>query len=252
MTQKDKAIAFGSLHRKGAPLVLYNIWDAGGAKALADAGAEAVATGSWSVAAAQGFPDGEAIPLDFLLRIVERIVQTVDIPVSVDFEGGYATDPADLAENVRQLIRTGAIGINFEDRIVRGEGLHPIEVQAGRIRAIREVAHQADVPLFINARTDLFLKADPAAHDGCLTEALQREKAYAEAGADGFFVPGLTDPGLVRAVVSAARLPVNVMMMGALDRIAVAADLGAARASCGPGPYRSAMADLAARYRALT
>ncbi|MCY1128175.1 isocitrate lyase/phosphoenolpyruvate mutase family protein [Frigidibacter sp. RF13] len=252
MSQKDKAMRFRSLHRKGAPLVLYNIWDAGSAKALADAGATALATGSWSVAAAQGFADGEAIPLDFLLRIVERIVQAVDIPVSVDFEGGYATDPADLAENVRQLIQTGAIGINFEDRVVRGEGLHPIEVQAGRIRAIREAARQADVPLFINARTDLFLNADPTAHEGCLTEALQRETAYAAAGADGFFVPGLTDPGLVRAIVSAARLPVNVMMRGTLDRIAIAAELGAGRASYGPGPYRSAMADLTARYRALT
>ncbi|WP_284163968.1 isocitrate lyase/phosphoenolpyruvate mutase family protein [Frigidibacter sp. SD6-1] len=252
MSQKDKAMMFRSLHRAGAPLVLYNIWDAGGAKALADAGAPAVATGSWSVAAAHGFADGEAIPLDLLLVIVGRIVRSVDVPVSVDFEGGYASDAAGLAANVARLIRTGAVGINFEDRIVRGEGLYPVEVQAARIRAIREAAREADLPLFINARTDLFLNADPAAQEGCVAEALHRAEAYAAAGADGFFVPGLTDHGLIRAITSSVRLPVNVMMMGALGRISDAAALGVARASYGPGPYRTAMTELAARYRALT
>ncbi|MEL6128201.1 MAG: isocitrate lyase/phosphoenolpyruvate mutase family protein, partial [Pseudomonadota bacterium] len=96
MSQAEFAQTFGSLHTPGAPLVLYNIWDAGGAKALAKAGAAAVATGSWSVAAAHGYPDGEAIPLDLLLRVVERIVATVDIPVSVDMEGGFAVAPEEV------------------------------------------------------------------------------------------------------------------------------------------------------------
>ncbi|MEM9902983.1 MAG: isocitrate lyase/phosphoenolpyruvate mutase family protein, partial [Pseudomonadota bacterium] len=140
MSQAEKAARLSKLHQKGNPLVLYNIWDAGGAKALEDAGAPAVATGSWSVAAAHGYTDGEAIPLDLVLRIVERIYASIEVPMSVDFEGAYAVDPQEAAENVRKIIRAGAAGINFEDRIVNGEGLHPIAAQAERIRAIKAVA----------------------------------------------------------------------------------------------------------------
>ena len=93
MTQAEKARYFKSLHVPGAPVVLYNIWDAGSAKAIAEAGAVALATGSWSVAAAQGYGDGQAIPLDFALQIIRRIAETVDLPLSVDFEGAYAVDP---------------------------------------------------------------------------------------------------------------------------------------------------------------
>ena len=118
--QINKAEQFRALHVKGDPLVLYNIWDAGGAKALAKAGAKAVATGSWSMAAAHGFEDGEDIPLDLVVQLVERIASTVELPLTVDFEGGYAAAPEQVAENVCRIIKEGAIGINFEDRIVQG------------------------------------------------------------------------------------------------------------------------------------
>ena len=133
MTQAEKADYFKSLHVQGAPLVLYNIWDAGGAKALADVGAAALATGSWSMAAAHGFDDGEAIPLAFVLQIVERIAASVDLPLTVDFEGGYAVDPDRITENVRNVIKAGAIGINFEDQIVQGQGLYQTATQVERI-----------------------------------------------------------------------------------------------------------------------
>ncbi len=237
---------------KRDPLVLYNIWDAGGAKALADVGSPAVATGSWSMAAAHGFADGEAIPLSFVLQIVERIAASVDLPLTVDFEGGYAIDPADVAHNVTQVIKAGAVGINFEDRIVQGEGIYPIAVQVQRIKAIRAAAQAAGVPLFINARTDLFLDTDAATHRALIGDALMREAAYAAAGADGFFVPGLTDASLITRVVGAASLPVNIMMMGALTSIREVAALGVSRISYGPSPYRSAQTDLCGRYAALT
>ena len=223
MSQVDKARAFAERHRPGSPLLLYNIWDAGGAKAIAEAGAKAVATGSWSVAAAQGYPDGQAIPLDLLLRIAERIVATVDLPLTVDFEGGYAEAPEDLAANLARLIATGAVGINFEDQVVGGaqgcEGLYAPEVQCARIAALRRAAEAADLPFFVNARTDLFLKEkDRGKHGDLVSEALERAAAYAEAGASGFFVPGLVDPDLIGAVCEAAGLPVNVMMLsGAPD-----------------------------------
>src|SRR6185312_14384068 len=115
MSQIDKAVRFAELHTKGNPLVLYNVWDAGSANAVTEAGAPAVATSSWSVAEAQGYHDGEDIPLDLALQIITRIADTVDVPVSADFEGGYSDDHAMLAENVARLLDTGIVGINFED-----------------------------------------------------------------------------------------------------------------------------------------
>lgn len=248
MSQAEKANHFAALHKKNDPVVLYNIWDAGGAKTLAKAGAQAVATGSWSVAAAHGFTDGEAIPLDFVVMIVERICTTVDVPVTVDFEGGYAVDADDLAQNVRRIIGAGAIGINFEDRVVQGAGLHPVATQVERIKAIRAVAEAEGVPLFINARTDLFLGTDPETHRDRVSEAKERQVAYAAAGASGFFIPGLTDTALITEIVEAASLPVNVMMGGAFKTIEQLAGLGVSRASFGPIPFVRANSDLKNRF----
>lgn len=246
MSQFEKATRFADLHQKGNPLVLYNIWDAGGARAVQEAGAAAVATGSWSIAAAHGYEDGEVIPLDFVLRIVERICGSVDIPVTVDFEGGYATEPEAVAENVRKVIRAGSVGINFEDRIVKGDGLHPISAQAARIRAIKAVAADEGIPLVLNARTDLFLGTKPTTHEAHLAEAMEREAAYAEAGADCFFIPGLTDSVLISQVTAKAKLPVNVMMMGELKSIKDVAAAGVSRASYGPVPFFEFLANLKA------
>ncbi|QOL82006.1 isocitrate lyase/PEP mutase family protein [Pseudooceanicola spongiae] len=246
-----QAQPFRALHIKGEPLVLYNIWDAGGAKALAESGAKAVATGSWSMAAAHGFEDGEDIPLDLVVQIVERIAESSDLPVTVDFEGGYAVAPDRVAENVRRIIQAGAVGINFEDQIVQGEGLYAVEDQIERIKAVRQAANEEGVDLFINARTDLFLGTDPSTHAMRVGEAIAREAAYKNAGADGFFVPGLTDHALIQTIVDAVSLPVNVMMMGELTSIASVADLGVSRVSYGPGPYINAMSDLKDRFGAL-
>ena len=250
MSQADKARRFKALHIPGAPLVLYNIWDAGSAKTVASAGAQALATGSWSVAAAQGYGDGEALPLDFALQIITRITQSTDLPVSVDFEGGYATDATALAANVTRVIAAGAIGINFEDQIVGGTGLHPIADQVQRIKAIRQAADASGIPLFINARTDLFLKTQTN-QSALVAEALARQTAYAKAGADGFFIPGLGDEALITEICQASSLPVNVMMLGSLTSLPTAARAGAARASFGPGPYRTAQDDLKARAAQL-
>jgi 2-methylisocitrate lyase-like PEP mutase family enzyme len=137
MNQTDKAKRFSELHVKDAPLLLYNAWDAGSAKSILDAGAKAIATSSWSVAAAQGYGDGEAIPIELAEHIVGRIAATVDIPVTVDFEGGYSDeDDGELAANISRLLDLGVIGINFEDRIVKGLGLYSVDRQARRIAAI--------------------------------------------------------------------------------------------------------------------
>src|ERR1700726_3842881 len=122
MKQIEKAKHFAALHVKGAPILLYNAWDAGSAKFILDAGAKAIATSSWAVAEAQGYRDGEAIPIGLVEQIVARIASTIDAPVTVDFEGGYSDDDGVLAENVSRLLELGVIGINFEDRVIQGAG----------------------------------------------------------------------------------------------------------------------------------
>jgi 2-methylisocitrate lyase-like PEP mutase family enzyme len=248
MNQTEKAKRFAELHVAGAPLVLYNAWDAGSAKSILDAGAKAIATSSWSVAAAQGFGDGEAIPIEFAERIAGRIAATVDIPVTVDFEGGYSEDDGELAANISRLLDLGVIGINFEDRIVKGSGLYSVDRQARRIAAIREAAEQKGVNLFINARTDVFFEHGEDAAQA-VSEALGRAKAYAAVGASGFFVPGLVDDALIGRVCEGVTLPVNVMVMDGVPSNGRLSELGVARISYGPIPYIRAMRALGQEAR---
>lgn len=239
MTQIDKARAFAALHIAGDPLVLFNAWDAGSARAIADGGAKAIGTSSSSVAMANGLPDGEELPMDFAIANAERIARSVDLPVTVDFEGGYAADPEEAAANVARLAATGVVGCNFEDQMVGGEGLYPIAEQAARIRAIR-AAVGAD--FFLNLRTDLFLKAEAASHDAAMTDAaIERGQAYAKAGASGFFIPGLGDLALVKRICRAVPLPVNAMHFPGAPNRQQWADAGIARFSHGPFPHMDLM-----------
>ena len=240
MNQTDKANGFGELHVKGAALLLYNAWDAGSAKSILAAGAQAIATSSWSVAEAQGYRDGEAIPIALAEQIVARIVATIDAPVTVDFEGGYSEDDGELADNVLRLLDLGVIGINFEDRIVKGSGLYSIDRQARRIAAIRKAAEQKGVDLFINARTDVFFEHGEDAAQA-VSEALDRAKAYAAVGASGFFIPGLVDDALIGRICKSVTLPVNVMVMNGVPSNDRLSELGVSRISYGPIPYISAM-----------
>lgn len=250
--QIAQAQLFRSLHVPNDPIVLYNIWDAGSALAVSRGGAKALATGSWSVAAAQGYADGQAMPLNDLLAVVARIVQSVDLPLTVDFEGGYATDSATVTKNVSRLLGLGVIGLNFEDQKIDSDGLYEIEEQAERIRAARRAADDLGVPAFINARTDIFLKAAPDVdHASLLDEAIAREAAYAKAGADGFFVPGLKDKVLIRQLCENVTLPVNVMTASNREDVRELASLGVARISFGPAPYRLMTSELEGRARAL-
>jgi 2-methylisocitrate lyase-like PEP mutase family enzyme len=238
----EKFALFAALHRPGDPVVLYNIWDAGSARAVAEAGAKALATGSASVAGANGLPDGEGFPMELALDNAARIVAAVELPVTVDFEGGYAVEPEAVAANLKQLAGTGAIGCNFEDQVVGGEGLHAIPDQVARIRAIRQ-AVGAD--FFINARTDIFLQAEPDTHDDAKVDhAIERAEAYADAGASGFFVPGLANLALLERVCAASPLPVNFMAFPGAPSAAEVAGVGIARISHGPFPFMDAMKGL--------
>jgi 2-methylisocitrate lyase-like PEP mutase family enzyme len=228
---------FAALHVPGDPVILYNAWDAGSAKVIAEAGAKAIATGSASVAQAHGYDDAESLPLALALANAERVVAAVELPVTIDFEGGYAVAPDEVGANMAKLAATGAVGCNFEDQIVGGEGLHPIDVQAARIAAARAAV---GTDFFINARTDIFLKSRD--HDAAKVDAaLERAAAYAQAGASGFFAPGLADLALLEKLCAASPLPVNFMAWPGTPPAADIAATGVARISHGPFPWKLAM-----------
>jgi 2-methylisocitrate lyase-like PEP mutase family enzyme len=241
-SQNEKAKALASFHVKGSPLILFNAWDAGTAAAAAKAGARAVATGSWSVAAAHGFGDGESLPLDLAVASLERIVAAVELPVTIDLESGYGRAPESVAVSVARVIAAGAVGFNLEDQVIGGEGLYAVADQAARVAAAREACRRAGVEAWLNARTDLFLKAPAASHDGkLLDQALERAAAYAKAGASGFFAPGLVDEGLIGRLCESSPLPVNLLIFPNIPPNRRLAELGVARISYGPWPYRTMM-----------
>jgi 2-methylisocitrate lyase-like PEP mutase family enzyme len=250
MTDRNaKAAQFAALHRKGDPLILCNVWDPGSAKVVAGAGAKAIATGSYSVALAMGFADSEQTPLAMVVDNCRRIAAAVDLPVTLDFEGGYASDAAGLAANIKQVVETGAVGINFEDQVMGGQGLHDAAVQAGRIAVARKAAGDA---FFINARTDIFLQTDRVSHGAAhLADCLARANSYADAGASGFFAPGLVNPDMIAELTAKSPLPVNIMMMQGAPDIAALRALGVARISHGGSPYTAAMRALEQSARTM-
>ena len=232
--------AFAALHVPGDPVILYNIWDVGSAQAVIRAGAKALATGSHPVADANGWPDGQGVPIDFALANAKRIADSTELPLTVDFEGAYSDDPDQGADNVVRLAGTGAVGCNFEDQVIGGEGVHPLTLQVKRIEAIRRAVGDQ---FFINARTDLYIKTQT--HDSALVdEAIERGKAFADAGASGFFVPRLGDPQQVERIVAEVPLPLNLIAFPGAPPKADWANAGVARISHGPHPHRALMAKL--------
>jgi len=237
---------FAALHIPGDPVVLYNIWDVGSALAVVAAGARALATGSHPVGDAQGFGDAHQVPIDYALDNARRIVAAVNLPVSVDFEGAYSADPEAGAANVERLKATGAVGCNFENQVVGGEGLHPLRLQVRRIAAIR---HAVGDDFFLNARTDLLIKAKMI-DDTLIGEAIEHGKAFADAGASGFFVPRISDPRHIERVVREVPLPVNAIAFPGAPPKSEWASAGVARISHGPFPHKALMAQLTEAARA--
>jgi 2-methylisocitrate lyase-like PEP mutase family enzyme len=238
----QKADQFRALHIPGKPLVLFNVWDVGSARAVAGAGAKAIATGSWSVAHANGFEDGEQTPLDLAIDNLRRIVSTTHLPVSIDLEGGYGATADKVGNTVRLAIEGGAVGCNLEDSIPESGELRTLVDQAGRIQSARRIAEDAEIDFFINARTDVFFRQSADRHDNAMIlEAVERAYAYAEAGADGLFVPGLADLALIARLVEASSLPINIMLGDSTSPLSAFAEQGVARISHGPRPYLIAM-----------
>ena len=239
-TQQQHAETFHSLHRKGDPLVLFNVWDVATAKAVAKS-SPAVATSSGAVATALGDADGEDAPFDMVTGLVSRMTASVPVPVSVDLEAGYGDTPDDAAKSASKVLEAGAIGINIEDGLSgRRRQLVSPERHAAKIRAVRDAAQKLGINLFINARTDPFLLKF-GSPDQCLNEAARRAKVYADAGADGIFAPGLTDLALIEKLVQLTPLPVNIMVTQGAPVIPDLARIGVRRVSLGPWPMMAAM-----------
>ena len=236
---------FAALHVPGDPLIIYNCWDPGSAVVIARAGAKAIATGSHGAAESLGFHDGEQVPLDLVFDNARRIMGVVDVPVSIDFESGYARDADGIAKNLARLAATGAVGCNFEDSVIGGEGVYPIDEAVARVAAARK---GAGGDFYVNARVDLYLRNPAEKHEGLLDETIDRAQAYMAAGASGIFVPGLRDPAKVGEIVKRSGALINIIP-GPGQATQAFADAGVARVSYGGGPWFAAMAWLEEQAR---
>jgi 2-methylisocitrate lyase-like PEP mutase family enzyme len=249
--QLNRAETFRQLHTPGNPIVLYNIWDAGSAKTVAKANAKAIATSSWAVAKAHGFEDGQQFPYDQAIGNLREIVGAVDLPVTFDLESGYAEEPDKVGENISLAIEAGAVGCNFEDSVPGKGTIRDTATQAARIQGIRKASETAKVPFFINARCDLFFQGPEVKHDDrLLTLAVDRAVAYAEAGADGLFVPGLATISLIAELTKRSPIPVNILVKSSAS-LQMLADNGVARVSFGATPYVETLNALEQAARAI-
>ena len=236
-TQAEKAKSFRKLHVPGEPLVLFNIWDPGSAKVVAETAAMALATSSWAVSVASGYSDGEHTPLPLAIDNLRRITEATNLPVTVDLESGYGDTSKKVGETIGLAIKAGAIGCNLEDSFPENGSLREIKQQVDRIRHARQKADETNVSFFINARTDVFIQVSQDEHDASLVaKAVERAQAYAGAGADGLFVPGLADLALIAELTKASPLPVNIMVSQGAN-ISALARRGVARVSFGADPY---------------
>ena len=233
------AETFRRLHAGPELLILPNGWDAGSCRVIETLGAKAVATSSAAVCWSHGYADGHHLPVDFLVTTVREITRAIAIPLTCDFEGGYADDAAAVGDNVAKVIDAGAVGINIED------SRDPPELLAAKIGAVRKAAEKAGVALFINARTDVYLKrlVEPEA---AVDEVLRRAALYRDAGADGLFAPGVVVASEISTIATGCGLPLNVMARPGLPDGAALQALGARRMSSATGLGRAALAALTA------
>jgi len=232
--QTARAKAFHQLHAGPAPLRLVNAWDALSARVFALAGAPAVGTSSFAVAMSRGRPDGQRLPWPTVRTAIVEIVDAAgDVPVTADIEAGQGPAPDDVAQAVADVVEAGAVGVNIEDSQPEVPGqLFATTAQCERLAAARASADAAAVPLYVNARCDVWFGGDIGSGDQ-LSEGLARAAAYVEAGADGVFFPGLIDADTLATVCREIPAPVNVMVWPGLPPVDDLAALGVRRISQG-------------------
>jgi 2-methylisocitrate lyase-like PEP mutase family enzyme len=246
--QQHFAKQFRQWHQTPPVLVLPNIWDAVSARLVEQCGARAIATSSAALANTLGYADGEHLPLDLLLHMVERITRLADVPVSVDFVRGYGQSAKEVGESVRKVIDAGAVGINIEDGLPDArQPLRDISEQCERIKAARSAADESGIPLVINARTDAFIRQVDHPEE----QAVKRANAYRAAGADCLFMMGVTDTAKIQTLVKHIDAPINVIAGAASPSVSELEALGVARVSVGSHLHQAALTQVIHSTRKL-
>lgn len=225
MSHPDHATHFRHLHTHGV-LRIANAWDAGSARLIESLGAPAIATTSAGVAWSRGYPDGDQLPVEQVFIVAAEIARVVRVPLSMDVEGGYSDDPDVVAGHVVRLAELGVVGINLED------GAGTPEALCAKIARIKQALAARGLDVYINARTDVYLRelAPPERH---VETVLERAAHYRAAGADGLFVPGVTEASAIRDIAAGTALPLNVMLRPSLPPLAELEALGVRRLSAG-------------------
>ncbi len=234
MTAAPAAERFRALHERKGVLVLPNAWDVMTARAFEDCGFAAIGTTSFGIARAHGLRDGANDAFEVTLAMVRRMTGALSVPLSVDFESGFSDDPAEVARNAAAFVEAGAAGFNLED------GAADPALHCEKIRALKRLSTALEVPVFINARTDVFwLRLGPL--ESRLEMALERARAYVAAGADGIFIPGLSEPAQIRRAVDAIQAPLNVLAGPRVPPVSELAAAGVKRLSTGSAPARATL-----------
>jgi 2-methylisocitrate lyase-like PEP mutase family enzyme len=245
-SQSELADRFLELHLPGVPLLMPNAWDVGSAKLLEHLGFEAIATTSSGFAASRGGLDG-SVTLDDVLAHATALAGAVSIPVSADFENGFAHDPAGVAQNVERAAATGLAGCSIED-FARSDDkpIYDLSLATERVAAAAEAAHGPDVHMALTGRAENFLHGNPA-----LDDTIVRLQAYADAGADVVFAPGVQSAEGIRAIVEAVDVPVSVLALPGTPTVPELADMGVARVSVGGALAFAALGALVSAAEAL-
>lgn len=239
--QSEKAQRFLDLHHAEDVLILPNVWDPLGALLLEDLGYPAVATASAAVAFSLGYDDGERIKFSTMLEVIRRIASAVRAPVTADIENGYADDPKAVADHIRDVMGAGAVGINIEDSTIKDDSLRTIDSQCERIAAIRSAAREEGIPLVINARVDVYTQEPSQPKEKKLAEAIDRAKAYVDAGADCIYPILLSDLASLKRIAEETATPLNVYATASLPSLSELKAAGVKRLSLGPGFLKAAL-----------
>ncbi len=238
-TYHTKLEDFRKLHKLSSTFVLPNAWDVMSAKMFEKNGFKAIGTTSAGIAASLGYQDGEQIPFDQMLTVLERIVNAVNVPISADIEAGYGITVEEVVTNVQRIIETGAVGINIEDGTGDAdEPIGDISSQTEKIAAIKERSITSESGLFINARTDIYWLGigDPSSR---FQKTLERVRAYEEAGADCIFIPGLYDKETIHNLRAEISCPINLLVSPDLPALEELSKIGIERVSTGSAPFRA-------------
>lgn len=231
-------VKFKELHNQNSPFILGNVHDAHSALIYEKLGFNAIGTSSAAIATSLGLEDGERMSFSELTSVVEQITSKTNLPLTVDIEGGYSSDVDDICNNIRTLAMFGVVGINLEDSVVSEE--RKIENKndfANKIEQLKSFITRKNIQIFVNIRTDFYIMglADP------FKNTLERIKLYENAGADGIFVPCLTDKTEIKKIVNTIKLPLNVMTMPGFPDYQSLTEIGVKRISMGPFAYNKMM-----------